>query len=787
MSSDEEYLDDLLKSIAEDEGESEHVDAESGETPSLDDLGLAIEDTDNMSDAVYDGAQEDVPALEDVALEDFGTEDFGEEEPPENLESEPEETAAESPSEEAPLDDFALDDFALEDFGEEEPPENLDAEPEETVAESPSEEAPLDDFALDDFALEDFGEEEPPENLESEPEETAAENPSEEAPLDDFALEDFGEEEPLENLEVESESELEAEPESPAEEIAVDDFAIEDFDVVEPEEGELGGMEESGPEDGLISDDDVDAMFAAADAAAMEEEAAIEINTEEDMLALLDSMSNEIEAENAAAEQAAAQLAEAAAAGEDAGEEEKEGKGRKKKKRFGGKKKDGKETDTENGEGTEGGEADKKPNFFTKLIAFLTETDEDEEEEAKEGLEPSDENKSILEELEKEDKKKKKKKDKGKKGKEGKEEDGDGEEEEGKQKGKKEKKEKKKKEKKEKNAAADALETEPARPAKKVSKKSVAVIAGLCITLLAMIIVFCSIVPAFFDKKGARDAYYQSDYARAYELLYGKKLDNSDTIIYNQSKIIVEMNRKLEAYHNYLAIGEGVRALDALMMGVQKYPDIMLDAEEYHVTQEVNAIYETMLNILNDKYGITEHMAQVIIDYDDVTYTRKLESVVNGTPFTNPYAEERTSTDVLPEEQDFFTDTADTPDNVLGGREEEAGNPENQEIPQEQDTQGNETTDAQQDGSVSDTAGDYPVDTTGDTSVLPENTLEVTDTMVSQEEPAAEENPAGTDNGTDGNAVDFSGMSGTDSNSGGNSQGQMIQGIRQPLDVQIHQ
>ncbi len=757
MSSDEEYLDDLLKSIAEDEGESEHLDTESGETPSLDDLGLAIEDTDNLADVAEGGADgESADGMaEDVSLDDFALEDFGEEESLENLE--PEEAEPESPEEEAPLDDFAL-----EDFGEEEPLENL--EPEEAEPESLEEEAPL-----DDFALEDFGEEEPLENLE--PEEAEPESPEEEAPLDDFALEDFGEEEPLENLEPE-----EIEPEIPAEEEAVDDFAIEDFDVVEPGEDELGGPEETGTEDGLISDDDVDAMFAAADAAAMEEEAAIEINTEEDMLALLDSMSNEIEAENAAAEQAAAELAEAAA-GEETGEE-KEGKGRKKKKRFGGKKKDGKETDAESGEGEE---TEKKPNFFTKLIAFLTETDEDEEEEAKEGLEPSDENKSILEELEKEDKKKKKKKDKGKKGKE---EDGDDEGEEGKQKGKKEKKEKKKKEKKEKNAAADTLETEPARPAKKVSKKSVAVIAGLCITLLAMIIVFCSIVPAFFDKKSARDAYYQSDYARAYELLYGKKLDNSDTIIYNQSKIIVEMNRKLEAYHNYLAIGEGVRALDALMMGIQRYPDIMLDAEEYHVTQEVNAIYETMLNILNDKYGITEHMAQVIIDYDDVTYTRKLESVVNGTPFTNPYAEDRTSTDVLPEEQDFFVDTADTPDNVLDGMEEEAVNQENQEIPQEQDTPENEIPD----GSVSDSTGDNPADTDGDTSVLqPENTLEMTDTMVSREEPAAEENPAETDTGTDGNAVDFSGGYGTDSNSGGNSQGQMIQGIRQPLDVQIHQ
>ena len=51
----------------------------------------------------------------------------------------------------------------------------------------------------------------------------------------------------------------------------------------------------------------------------------------------------------------------------------------------------------------------------------------------------------------------------------------------------------------------------------------------------------------------------------------------------------------------------------ALMMGIQRYPDIMLDAEEYHVTQEVNAIYETMLNILNDKYQVSHFPAYPVL------------------------------------------------------------------------------------------------------------------------------------------------------------------------------
>lgn len=698
MSSDEEYLDDLLKSIVEDEEESEHLNAESAsldaksqEVQSLDDLGIAIEDTDGMGS-------------DDLGIEDLEAV-LGE--------METEEIAGE-----------AVDDMGIEDIG-------IDGEPMGDMA--------IADIATDDLAIEDIV--------------------RDDALMDDLAIEDIGNDEMFADEVAADDMTLNhIQPE----EEAVNDFAIEDFEVVEPEEGELEEEEES-----LISDDEVDAMFAAADAAAMEEAKEIKVETEEDMLALLDSMSNEIEAENAAAQQAAAEVADTKRV---SGEEESNEKGKKKKKRFGSKKKVDKEQTVEDGFGGDAGEdgaaleeTAKKPNFFSKVIAFLTESDEEEEELKDEhGLEPSDENKSILEELDKEDKKKKKKGKKGKEEEAG--EEGEGGEEEGKG-GKKEKK-KKKKEKKEKAAAADILETEPAKPAKKISKKNVAVIAGLCLTFTAMIVVLCSIVPGFFDKREARDAYYQLDYAKSYELLYGKKLDNSDTIIYNKSKIIVEMNRKLEAYHNYLAIGEDVRALDALMAGIQKYPDILLEAEEYYVTQEVDAIYETMLNILNDKYDISESMAKVIIDYDDLTYTKKLESIVNGTPFADPSAEVWTSPDILSEERDFLDNTAD---NVLG---ESSAMDGTVNADASADTIMLENTleelTANTEGEI--TAAEMPK-----TSITPEDTNSETayipEESVSAETSVSEENDLGT--------------AGTTDNSSG-SQGQMIQGIRQPIDIQIH-
>lgn len=383
--------------------------------------------------------------------------------------------------------------------------------------------------------------------------------------------------------------------------------------------------------------------------------------------------------------------------------------------------------------GTETGKKPKKPGLFARMFAFLTETDEGAEEELQPGIVPSDENKDVLKQLKEEDKKKKKKKIKGKKAQtpELSEEAEDLEENSAGTK-------RRKKEKKEKQQPAPGY-FESERPGKRVSKKNVAVIAGVCLTFTAVIVVSCSIVPGFFDKREARIAYYESDYAKSYDLLYGKRLDSSDTIIFNKSRIILELNRELDSYHNYLGVNQEVYALDALMSGVRKYPDLLLEAEEYHIGQEVSAIYDSILNILSDKYDISESVAKVILSYDDLTYTKKLESVVHGTPFVMPGEEEEmasASTDLLPEEQIFLEEETVQTGGSAGEAvehtytpEEEAELPvENAELPAEE-------------AEVTDEQPESPV---GEAVPLP-----------------MQEAPAGV-------------------------QGELIQGVRQPIEIQIN-
>ena len=668
MSPDEEYLDDLLNSLVEGEEGDGFLPEDEGAAEDLEfGEGMLPED---LEFAAEDFNMEDLPA-EDIDVGAFVSEDLG-------------------------ADDFALDDLGADSFIS-------------------------DGLESDNFALEDLGAEDLESgdfisedlNMVGEPEEEASSAVGEETSgeeddfsLDDFALEDLGEEELL-----------------------PDDMGISDFQLDEDMEGE---------QEGLISPDDVDAMFETAESLGSDENIHEAETKKDDMFAFLDNMPEEESEETEDIPDAV----QDEAVGED-GEEEtskkkkkKEKKAKKEKKSLFGKKKksqapEGEEAEKESeeaeGESPEGEE--KQKGFFSRLIAFLTEADDEMEEgETANGLEPSDENKNILKELDDEDKKKKKKK-----------------------------------EKPEPNPESElASET---KKGKRVSVKSMIVIAGLCLTMTAMIIVMCSIIPAFFDKRAARDAFYESNYTKSYELLYGKERDENDDMIYHKSKTILEMRRKLDSYHNYMAIGKEVQALDALMSAVQSYPEILRQAEEFRVVQEVNAIYETILTILNDKYSLTEALAQTIIEYDDVTYTRRLESLVYNTPFVLPETQQESpAEDILPEERALMEEE-EAAEAETGTAGEEAGMAE----------QGSEQDEFPMETEENDESGENPQE------------QDIEEQQPVEEQQPAEQGavPEETAGQTQSSSLGEDVSTWTEE-SGFGSQGEQIQGIRQPIGIEIH-
>lgn len=308
-------------------------------------------------------------------------------------------------------------------------------------------------------------------------------------------------------------------------------------------------------------------------------------------------------------------------------------------------------------------EKQKAPGFWKKLFHFLTEEVQEEPETAPEETEDQSEaaieNSEELEAIPEKEEKNKKKNKKGKKKKEkdagAGENDEEGEEAQPDEKTrKKQEKARLKQEKKEKKL--QQAETE--KPVRVLSQKQLLILVAFCASLIACIVLFSYLLPDFSDKAAAREAYYAGDYERAYELLYDKGTNASDTLIFNRARTVLTLDRKLSSYKNNRELGRNLEALDALLQGVSCYEELV-KTDEYGVKKELDGLYQQICECLQTEYGISPEEADEINTYDSKTYTRKLDSVINGTEFTLPGQEKQKEPegpkDILPEEEEIIS------------------------------------------------------------------------------------------------------------------------------------
>lgn len=282
---------------------------------------------------------------------------------------------------------------------------------------------------------------------------------------------------------------------------------------------------------------------------------------------------------------------------------------------------------------------EKKPGFFSKLKGLL----EEEEGESSEnqdivgGLKEI--NEAEREEIKKEAQKKKEKKEK------------KGNKKEKAASKKPEKKKKAKKVKKEKAPREVAFE----RPI--LSKKVLILLVALCATLLASIFILSSLLPDYEQRQRVRSAYQDRDYETVYKFLYNKNRNSNETIMYDRAELIFKLERKWKSYQNNMLLNQELEALHALMEGVAYYHSLS-GTVEYETQAELDSLYQMICGTLG-RYGITPEDAMEINAYDDVTYTKQLTSLVNGTGFTAPeedgaQEEALTPQDILPEEEEII-------------------------------------------------------------------------------------------------------------------------------------
>ncbi|MBR4277109.1 MAG: hypothetical protein IKQ28_01615, partial [Lachnospiraceae bacterium] len=142
-------------------------------------------------------------------------------------------------------------------------------------------------------------------------------------------------------------------------------------------------------------------------------------------------------------------------------------------------------------------------------------------------------------------------------------------------------------------------------------------------------------------------AYRNEDYQACYQNLFGKELNESETIMFNSSECILRIRLWLREYEMLAEEGNEIRALDSLIQSVNAYPGLFSSASQWQCVDKVDPTYQEILGILTSKYGLTEEEARLIAsEPDDVVYTKIVHYIVDGMTYSDAMAK---ATGAVPE------------------------------------------------------------------------------------------------------------------------------------------
>lgn len=297
----------------------------------------------------------------------------------------------------------------------------------------------------------------------------------------------------------------------------------------------------------------------------------------------------------------------------------------------------------------------KKQGFWGKLLNTLTLEEEDPEDPA--DL-ISDENGAILEQLDQEEKnkakgkkKKAQKKGKGKKSADiNEDEELDEEVPDAKKKKKKEKKPKKEK---------PPVSVEELLPGKKLPIKKVLSIVLVTLAFCVAYVVISHLYIGHVNKRQAENAYYAGDYLECYGLLFGQELNESQALMYHKSELNLQMERMKGNYQRLVLEGKELEALDYLVQFICRREEFYSKGQEWGCLDVVEETYSGMTSLLIVNYGLNEERAiEIAALRSDVDYTIALVKVLeefHGPETADAEGQDQQPVyeDLLPEEEEI--------------------------------------------------------------------------------------------------------------------------------------
>ncbi|GEM_PF-1573896 len=153
----------------------------------------------------------------------------------------------------------------------------------------------------------------------------------------------------------------------------------------------------------------------------------------------------------------------------------------------------------------------------------------------------------------------------------------------------------------------------------KVNKLAVIFIMTFFILIGGFVILGTNLYSYSLGVKNANLEFSRKRYTNAYNEIYGLDIREKDSELYQKIMTVMFVNKELNSYNNYIDMNKYPEALDSLLKGLERYDKYIERATELGIKEDLAQVKEQILTELKRQFNITEEEAIVLNSSMDQT------------------------------------------------------------------------------------------------------------------------------------------------------------------------
>ena len=174
----------------------------------------------------------------------------------------------------------------------------------------------------------------------------------------------------------------------------------------------------------------------------------------------------------------------------------------------------------------------------------------------------------------------------------------------------------------------------------------------VCASVLGLILVGTYVIPRYLSLQTARVAFYMQNYEETAMRLRGRKLSDSDRIMFEKASLIYGLQERYHQYEIYHQRGMVKEALNQLLQGVAACEKESILAQQLGIEAEWQTQRDLFVNALQTEYGLDSATVDIVSALRNPDYTVAVQNILSGRPYNDKssYGGE-VDLDIIPEEE----------------------------------------------------------------------------------------------------------------------------------------